>query len=140
MSKAKRKTHVKRCQQQNGCRIFWDFLPRLKIIQAAEQTQPNSVPTHTQPHTHTHSNTHSQWHKLCQNRLALGNGKGLQRRISFFFGGGRSTSKTFVWQSVKPWPSPLYFYVFAQLDALLPPPLFPVQAIATLTPNERGSK
>lgn len=77
MGKAKRKTHVKRCQQQNGCRIFWDFLPRLKIIQAAEQTQPNSVHTHTL--TWRDSNTHRQWHKLCQKRLALGNGDGLVR-------------------------------------------------------------
>lgn len=27
--------------QQNVCRIFWDFLPRLKIIQAADTTQLN---------------------------------------------------------------------------------------------------
>lgn len=31
--------------QQNACRIFWDFLPRLKIIQAADTTEPNPNPT-----------------------------------------------------------------------------------------------
>lgn len=61
--------------QQNVCRIFWDFLPRLKIIQAADTTQLNHGKERKERGRETErggvATTHRHWHKLCQKRLAL---------------------------------------------------------------------
>lgn len=86
--------------------------------------------------------THRHWHKLCQKRLALSleaaarSVEGKRRRILGPFtagagGGGRPTSKTFVWY-------PLHFYVFAQ-SSHLPHTHFTCLAASaeTLTPNEK---
>lgn len=118
--------------QQNVCRIFWDFLPRLKIIQAADTTQLNHGGKEKGKSERGRggvATSHRHWHKLCQKRLALsleaaalsfGRGKKAAHFGSVYCrargaGGRQPTSKTFVWY-------PPHFYVFAQSSHLPPAP------------------
>lgn len=127
---------MNRCQQQNVCRIFWDFLPRLKIIQAADTTQ---LGPHT-PHTHAPTETQTVAQIVSKTFGVVAAGRPDAKGQGAF--SGPPLKRLFVRLS-----SRLHFYVFAQSPApnswqphCLPPHTCCCLSGTTLTPNERGSK